>query len=186
MAAPEHPAQGPDERPRAAPPPAEAGGVPRLEAPPALGRHAILAAALVLTAVVVGAAGWWWAGGVRGPKVPVTQAMSLGKAALDRRDYNAARHWYRRAANAGDATAQATLGNLYEKGRGVPQNYGEAMRWYRQAAEQGDIDAEYRLALLYADGHGVPADAAEARSWMQKAATAGYPEAKKWIEAHGG
>ena len=31
--------------------------------------------------------------------------------------------------------AQLNLGNMYDTGRGVPQDYAEALRWYRLAAE---------------------------------------------------
>ncbi len=31
--------------------------------------------------------------------------------------------------------AQLNLGNMYDTGRGVPQDYAEALRWYWLAAE---------------------------------------------------
>src|SRR5437899_1920820 len=37
-------------------------------------------------------------------------------------------------ADRGDAQAQHTLGKMYSKGQGVPQDYGVATKWYRQAA----------------------------------------------------
>lgn len=39
------------------------------------------------------------------------------------------------AANAGDAEAALKLGDIYEKGRGVPKNYTESVRWHTKAAE---------------------------------------------------
>lgn len=56
--------------------------------------------------------------------------------------------WYRKAAEQGYGMAQSGLGNMYEKGVGVPQNNAEAVKWYRKAAEQGyeyAIDALDRL-----------------------------------------
>ena len=101
-------------------------------------------------------------------------------------DYSEAMRWYRKAADQGEATAQSNIGVFYDKGYGVAQDYAEAMRWYRMAANQGNVDGEYNLALLYADGRGVPRDLEQARQWMQKAAQAGDPEAKKWLDSHGG
>ena len=43
-----------------------------------------------------------------------------------------------KAAEQGDAVAQAALGFSYATGDGVPQDDGEAVRWYRLAAAQGN------------------------------------------------
>jgi len=45
-------------------------------------------------------------------------------------------------AELGDAEAQNTLGSMYYKGLGVPQDFAKAMKWYRMAAEQGDDVAQ--------------------------------------------
>ena len=37
--------------------------------------------------------------------------------------------WFRKAADQGLAGAQSILANLYEDGRGVPQDPAEAARW---------------------------------------------------------
>ena len=37
--------------------------------------------------------------------------------------------WYRRAAEQGDSLAQYSLGLLYDKGQGVPQDIVEANKW---------------------------------------------------------
>jgi len=37
--------------------------------------------------------------------------------------YEQAVKWYRQAAQQGDAIAQLNLGNMYNSGRGVPQDY---------------------------------------------------------------
>jgi TPR repeat protein len=41
-----------------------------------------------------------------------------------------------KAADQGQATAQAYLGAMYTKGEGVPQDYTQAVVWYRKAADQ--------------------------------------------------
>jgi TPR repeat protein len=52
-------------------------------------------------------------------------------------------------ADHGKAEAQCALGQLYEKGQGVPKDDTEAERWYLKAAEQGHAKAERLLGLLY-------------------------------------
>jgi TPR repeat protein len=69
-------------------------------------------------------------------------------------------------ANAGDVTAQYRLGEMYNKGEGVPQDYKEALKWYRMAAEQGDTEAQYNLGVMYYDGKGVIVDYVEAYKWI--------------------
>jgi TPR repeat protein len=66
------------------------------------------------------------------------------------RDYAAAAHWYRRAADQDCAPAQCNLGLCYQIGRGVAKNTAEAVRWFCLAAKQGDKTAQYNLGLHYA------------------------------------
>ena len=68
-------------------------------------------------------------------------------------DAEAVRGFCRRA---GSATAQITLGVMYDAGRGVPEDDVEAVRWYRLAAEQGDASAQFNLGFAYDYGEGVP------------------------------
>ena len=44
-------------------------------------------------------------------------------------DYSEAAMWYRRAAEQGDSRAQYSLGLLYDRGQGVPQDIIEASKW---------------------------------------------------------
>ncbi|WP_048942598.1 tetratricopeptide repeat protein, partial [Haemophilus influenzae] len=57
--------------------------------------------------------------------------------------------WYRKAAEQGDANAQAYLGLAYTEGRGVRQDYTEAVKWFRKAAEQGHANAQAILGFSY-------------------------------------
>jgi TPR repeat protein len=70
----------------------------------------------------------------------------------------------------GDAQAQADLGQLLEKGRGVKVDYVEAADWYRKAAEKGNPDGQHRLGMLFAQGLGVPRDPVAAYMWLSIAA----------------
>lgn len=89
----------------------------------------------------------------------------------------------RKAAEQGDASAQAELGFMYYKGRGVRQNYLEAAKWYRKAAEQELPEAQLSLGNRYHDGEGVPQDDAEAVKWYKKAAEQGDPDAQNNLGA---
>jgi len=52
----------------------------------------------------------------------------------------------------GDVHAQAALGEMYQVGRGVPQDNAKAARWYRKAAKQGEAIAQTKLAIMYYNG----------------------------------
>ena len=51
----------------------------------------------------------------------------------------------KKSANMGFILAQFELGNIYEKGLGVPKDNKSAKYWWRKAAEQGLIDAKEKL-----------------------------------------
>lgn len=88
-------------------------------------------------------------------------------------DYRKAVKWYRKASARGYAPAQRSLGDMYYRGKGVPQHYREALRWFRLAAEQGDVPAQMLLGEMYARGRGVPQDYAQAYVWLNLAAIEG-------------
>jgi TPR repeat protein len=60
-------------------------------------------------------------------------------------DHAKAAHWYRKAAEQGDAKAQFNLGVAYEYGEGVKKDLTAALHWFRLAAAQGDADAAVRV-----------------------------------------
>ncbi len=82
------------------------------------------------------------------------------------------------AAKQGSAIAQFNLGEMYNYGRGVPEDAVEAVKWYRKAAEQGNAEAQYNLGVMYRKGEGVPEDAVEAVKWYRKAAEQGLANAQ--------
>ena len=90
------------------------------------------------------------------------------------RDLVMARHWYREAAEGGDARAQACLAVMCEYGEGGPLLPSEAMSWYRKAAEGGVAEAMFRLGMnLWEGSVDDPKAAREAYDWMLKAKAAG-------------
>ena len=109
---------------------------------------------------------------------PALSQFDQGYAADSRGDYATALRFWRPLADQGNAGAQYNLGNMYDKGQGVPQDYAAAVSWYRKAADQGDADAQFNLALKYENGQGVPQDYAAAVSWYRKAADQGNANAQ--------
>ncbi len=81
-------------------------------------------------------------------------------------------------AKKGDASAQFTLGKIYEDNRVVSKDDVEAVKWYRKAADQGLAKAQVVLGEMYADGRGVPKDDVEAVKWYRKAAEKDDVDAK--------
>jgi TPR repeat protein len=89
---------------------------------------------------------------------------------FDRSDYGTALQALLPKARAGDMIAQTYVGEIYEKGLGLPgPDYAEAASWYRKAAVQGHGPAQIALGALYEQGQGVSQDKAEALNWYRKA-----------------
>ena len=79
-------------------------------------------------------------------------------------------------AEKGDAQAQYSLADFYERGIGVARDKKEAVKWWRKAADQGHVQAQYRMGDYYfldvAEGE------VEAVKWYRKAADQGHVEAQ--------
>lgn len=78
--------------------------------------------------------------------------------AYDRADLRSALNVWLPAAEAGDAEAQANVGEIYERGIGGTPNFEAAALWYRKAADQGLSRALFNLGTLYEQGFGVEQD----------------------------
>ncbi|MGC1781146.1 MAG: trypsin-like peptidase domain-containing protein [Acidobacteriaceae bacterium] len=73
---------------------------------------------------------------------------------------------------------QFSIGMLYVRGQGVPQDYAEAAKWIQQAADKGHAEAQATLGGLFELGKGEPQDYAQAALWYRKAAEHGLPFAQ--------
>ena len=91
---------------------------------------------------------------------------------FDRANYTGALEVWLGPAQHGDPVAQAYVGEIFEKGLGVPPDYAAAAEWYRRAAEQGHCRAAVNLGGLYERGVGVPHDPEQALKWYRRAAEA--------------
>jgi len=89
--------------------------------------------------------------------------------AYDRADYRASLNVWLPQAQEGDKEAQTYVGEIYEKGLGVPPDYVVAAAWYRKAAAQGHSRAQINLGFLYEKGLGVEKDPMQALSWYRQA-----------------
>ena len=85
---------------------------------------------------------------------------------------------YRLAADQGNALAQSTLGVMYAKGSGVPQDYTEAVKLFRLAASQANARGQNGLGVMYRNGQGVSKDLIEAATMFRLAADQGYAAAQ--------
>jgi len=83
-------------------------------------------------------------------------------------------------AEAGDASAQYSLGMMYATGEGVPQNYQQAVYWWQKAAERGKAAAQFDLGVMYANGEGVTQDFVQAHKWWNIASTNGHQKAREY------
>ena len=72
------------------------------------------------------------------------------------------------------------LGDLYEKGEGVPKDYKKAMEWFEKAAALGDAQACLAIGEAYFEGRGkvVPMDRAKGVDWFGRGADRGSPQAQ--------
>lgn len=97
--------------------------------------------------------------------------------------------WFKKAAQAGNASACYNLGTCYLKGMGVQQNGPKALHWIRLAAEKGNLSAEDEM------GSAIDVGTLRGTVWIRKAAKAGYVPAymqlataesalKKWGRAY--
>lgn len=83
-------------------------------------------------------------------------------------------------AEAGDVSAQYSLGMMYATGEGVTQNYQQAVYWWQKAAERGNTAAQFDLGVMYANGEGVTQDYVQAHKWWNIASTNGHLKAREY------
>lgn len=100
-------------------------------------------------------------------------------------DYEGAVHWYKIAAQQGNADALITLADLYSSGIVTPPTpsrakelYEHAYRVLRADAERGYASAATRLGLMFFHGHGVDPDTDLAIKWLQRGVELDNPQAK--------
>jgi len=89
--------------------------------------------------------------------------------AYDRADLKSALRIWLQTAEGGDPEAQTNVGEIYERGLGVPPDYAAAASWYQKAADKGYSRALFNLGTLYEHGQGVPQDSLKALNLYRQA-----------------
>ena len=83
---------------------------------------------------------------------------------------------YQRAADQGDALAQAHLGLLYEFGDGVDLSYEKALEYFRMSADQGNSIGQWGMGQMYQFGLGVEPSYQKAAEYYQLSADQNDPD----------
>lgn len=101
--------------------------------------------------------------------------LEQGLSAFENGKYDVAFDKLNPLSEAGVAMAQNTLGRMYQRGRGVPQDDHQALLLFRKAASQGLPNAKNNIGTMYAAGRGVKQDYKHAVAWFLEAAHQGFP-----------
>jgi TPR repeat protein len=92
--------------------------------------------------------------------------------------YEAAAHWFRKAALSGHRESAFNFGVLLLNGQGQPRDELKAADWIQRSAARGLPEAQYLLGRLHFDGRGVARDPVAEAAWYRRAAEGGYPLAQ--------
>ncbi len=95
----------------------------------------------------------------------VNAEYMLGIMFLSSKNYQEAFLWAKKAADAGDAEAQALLAGFYEGSEVVSKNINEEIRLLLKSAKQGYEPAQRKLAQLYSKGSNLPQNYEESYFW---------------------
>ena len=93
----------------------------------------------------------------------------------------AAKHWYRLAAEQGQADATAALGRLLLQ---EPAAHDAALQLLQKAAQLADPNGQYYLGWILAQRSGESRDDAQAYTWFRKAANQGHVGAQLAVATH--
>jgi TPR repeat protein len=112
---------------------------------------------------------------------PVSADGVAGLKAYEAGDYATALKEFTPLAEAGQASAQAALGQMYLDGHGVPQDPARAAIWLEKAANGGLARARAQIGALYATGTGVPQNEMNASYWLLKAAAQNVRQSQRFM-----
>ena len=66
----------------------------------------------------------------------------------ERKEYEQASEWFKKAAARGYTRAINNLGICHEFGHGVEKDFDEALKLYHEGSEKGHVHSMYNLAFL--------------------------------------
>ena len=105
--------------------------------------------------------------------------LLLGSYGHYERDDTRAFNLMMRSAEQGNMHACNSIGEMYQRGVGVPIDFVKAREWYETAIRIGSDQAAYNLGYLYYKGlGGVEQSYSEAIKWLQRSA---YPPARQLL-----
>lgn len=107
----------------------------------------------------------------------VRHGMKMARSNYKDRYYDAVLGTVEPFAEDGVAEAQAMLGLLYARGKGVAQDFQKSFALFQSAASKGDPEGQYYMGYSYLEGNGVKADQVTALAWFIQAAARGHEEA---------
>lgn len=120
--------------------------------------HELAAAAGDLSAANRLAFAYVWSGTFQSPRAELLGCV--------KRDFVSAHRVLIIGARMCDAYSMEMLGDLYQRGWGVPVSYQEAYKWYLRAANQGGSSAMNSLGIMFSEGEGVPQNYVLAHMWF--------------------
>ena len=109
---------------------------------------------------------------------------AIGHLALEyetEESFRVARYWSEKAAEQGNADAQARMGTIFHEGLGVERDPEHAMWWFLQAAKQNHAGAQAMLGVASHVGVGVEVDRFNAMRMLMLSAAQGNAMAKIYL-----
>ena len=100
----------------------------------------------------------------------VIAQLSVATMYEERRAYEDAAKWFKRAALQGNPDAQFKIGFFLSTGQGGTTNLVEAADWYERAASNKVARAQHNLAVCLEHGLGRDKDLIQALKWYREAA----------------
>jgi len=88
---------------------------------------------------------------------------------------------YLKCSEMGHMRCTSALGQMYDQGRGVPQDRIRAVWYLTRAANGGNRGAEYELGVYWEEGEVLPQDLKKALEWYMKSAQLNYPQGQRRI-----
>ena len=99
----------------------------------------------------------------------IPAVYQMGELLRKENDFQQAKEWYTRAANAQYSPAQMALAQLYLQDKSPLFNLHMGFLCMLKAAQNGSSEAQSALATMYKNGQGVDKDENLAKEWQQKA-----------------
>jgi TPR repeat protein len=114
---------------------------------------------------------------------PADAEFRKGLAAYNSSDFQKALQIWLPLAEHENASAQAGLGFMYDRGLGVAIDDHKAAYWLRKAAEHGQPEGQMMLGSLYFYGRGVAQSYIDAYAWCDLAQDGGNSDASDCRDA---